>query len=48
VHCSFCGRSNSEVGVMVTGPEGAYICASCAERCRELFEARQKAERAGQ
>jgi ATP-dependent Clp protease ATP-binding subunit ClpX len=35
-HCSFCGKSSDEVGLMITGP-GVYICDSCVESCEEII-----------
>lgn len=34
-HCSFCGRSESQVGALLAGIDG-YICNECAERAHEL------------
>jgi len=31
--CSFCGRSNREVGILVLGPNGVNICNDCVEIC---------------
>lgn len=46
--CSFCGRSESEVGFLITGINGC-ICDECAERAHEIVEeaAEQKKEEAG-
>jgi ClpX C4-type zinc finger len=35
--CSFCCRPGSEVGSLVAGPVGAYICRSCTERAAGLL-----------
>ena len=35
--CSFCGRSESEVGFMITGLNG-YICDSCAQQAYEIVQ----------
>lgn len=45
--CSFCGRSENEVGFLITGINGC-ICDSCAEQAHEIVEEafRQKKEAA--
>ena len=35
--CSFCGRSDKEVQLMITGIDG-YICNECVERAKEICE----------
>jgi ATP-dependent Clp protease ATP-binding subunit ClpX len=35
--CSFCGRSESQVRRLITGPEGAYICNECVDLCRDIL-----------
>ena len=35
--CSFCGRAKSEVGALVEGLGGAYICRECADEARHLL-----------
>lgn len=35
--CSFCGRSESEVGEIVVSKLGGYICRSCAKQCYDMF-----------
>ena len=35
--CSFCGRSESEIGFLITGIDGC-ICDECAERAYEIVE----------
>ncbi|NMM99459.1 ATP-dependent Clp protease ATP-binding subunit ClpX [Bifidobacterium sp. DSM 109958] len=45
--CAFCGKSESEVGKLVTGP-GCAICDECIELCvRVLSEAREAETRRG-
>ena len=34
--CAFCGRSRSEVGILVMGPDGVNICDECAEICIQM------------
>ncbi len=36
-YCSFCGKSEREVGPMIEGPENIYICASCIELCSSII-----------
>jgi ATP-dependent Clp protease ATP-binding subunit ClpX len=35
--CSFCGKSQTEVKMLVSGP-GVFICDECVERCQEIIE----------
>lgn len=35
LYCSFCGKSDREVGYLVTGPS-VFICNECVEMCREI------------
>ena len=35
--CSFCGRSDKEVQLMITGIDG-YICNECVERANEICQ----------
>ncbi len=37
LHCSFCGKSQSEVAKLVAGPNGVFICDECIETCREML-----------
>ena len=30
-HCEFCGRSESEVGKLISAPSGVCICDGCVE-----------------
>ena len=34
--CSFCKKSQREVGLLVAGPHGMYICDECAKRCFDI------------
>lgn len=40
--CSFCGRSASEAGGLLSGIGGARICADCAQAANNAFELRAK------
>ena len=35
--CSFCGKSQRDVGPMVEGPKDVYICKSCVELCHNII-----------
>ena len=34
--CSFCGKSQEEVGKLIAGPN-VYICDECIELCNEIM-----------
>jgi ATP-dependent protease Clp ATPase subunit len=36
-HCSFCGKTQSEVGKLIAG-EDAYICNECVDVCLDLYK----------
>jgi ATP-dependent Clp protease ATP-binding subunit ClpX len=36
--CSFCHRSYEEVGRLISGPDGVYICDECVALCAEILE----------
>ncbi|NLF30573.1 MAG: ATP-dependent Clp protease ATP-binding subunit ClpX [Planctomycetes bacterium] len=35
--CSFCNRSQRDVGPMVEGPDNVFICANCVELCHNII-----------
>lgn len=35
--CSFCSRASDDVGPIVEGPNGVYICANCVELCHNII-----------
>ncbi len=35
--CSFCKKSESEVGGLIKGPDGLAICRYCVDVCKDLF-----------
>ncbi len=39
--CSFCGKKSSEVGVLLKGLDGSYICSDCIERGNQLLQQAQ-------
>ena len=36
--CSFCGKQQSQVDHLITGPNGVYICNECIELCSHMIE----------
>ncbi len=42
-HCSFCGKTQSEVGKLIAG-EDAYICNECVDVCLDLVETSKQVE----
>lgn len=36
--CSFCGKSQRDVGPMVEGPKDVYICKACVELCHNIIK----------
>ncbi len=41
-YCSFCGRSASEVLVLIAGPKDTYICDRCIEACNAIIKEQKK------
>ena len=37
VKCSFCGKSQQQVGKLIAGP-GVYICNECVRLCNDIIE----------
>lgn len=46
LHCSFCGKSDSEVEKIIVGPNRMTICNECIEQCAHLL-AKETASNAG-
>jgi len=40
--CSFCHRTSDEVGPIVEGPSGVYICANCVDLCHSIIRQEQR------
>ena len=40
--CSFCGRDQSQVDTLITGPNGVTICNYCIDECYELIHSRKE------
>ena len=45
-NCSFCRKSDREVGPLVEGPEDVYICGECIELCQSILD-QEKRRRGG-
>jgi ATP-dependent Clp protease ATP-binding subunit ClpX len=43
-HCSFCGRSRTDVPQMIASPHGAVICADCVGVCNQLLAGQNAAK----
>ncbi|MCS6875791.1 MAG: ATP-dependent Clp protease ATP-binding subunit ClpX [Aquificaceae bacterium] len=41
-HCSFCGRSQSEVFILISGPNDTFICDRCVEACNNVIREQRK------
>ena len=46
--CSFCGKSETEVTGLITGPGGVFICSECVELCDSLLNQKEAHEQADQ
>ena len=44
--CSFCGRPESEVGILITGMNG-YICDSCSQQAYEIVKEAMQTSKSG-
>ena len=40
--CSFCGKSQKQVGQMIAGPDGIFICDECIGTCNEILKIQMK------
>ena len=38
VRCSFCNKTQAQVGKLIAGPNGTYICDECIGICSEIIE----------
>ena len=43
LRCSFCGRNEDEVGQLISGPNGVFICDNCVGLCNEILGQRAEA-----
>ena len=39
IRCSFCGKTQDQVGRLISGPNGAFICDECVDLCTSIIEA---------
>ena len=46
-HCSFCGKSESEVETIINGPNGMTICNECIETCEYILNKGKSADNSG-
>lgn len=46
IRCSFCGKTQDQVGRMISGPNGAFICDECVDICAEIIEEENLEEKA--
>ena len=50
-HCSFCGKSRSQVRKLIQGPNGVFICDECVNECADIIsedDAAQYADEKGE
>lgn len=38
IRCSFCNKTQAQVGKLIAGPNGVYICDQCVDVCVEIIE----------
>mgnify|MGYP000030239250 CR=1 FL=1 len=38
MHCSFCGKSRSQVSKLIAGPGGVFICDECVHACTDMID----------
>ena len=46
IRCSFCGKTQDQVGRMISGSNGAFICDECVDICAEIIEEENLEEKA--
>ena len=44
IKCSFCGKTQKQVGQLIAGPDGIYICDECIRTCNEIMNFDYKSE----
>ncbi len=47
-HCSFCGRGEQDVELLIPSPEGVFICNDCVEVCTQILDDYMPAEAVGE
>jgi ClpX C4-type zinc finger len=40
LYCTFCGKGQSEVVVLIAGPGSAFICNECVALCNDIVQKR--------
>ncbi|WP_077598083.1 ATP-dependent Clp protease ATP-binding subunit ClpX [Olsenella urininfantis] len=48
LHCSFCGKSRSQVRKLIQGPNGVFICDECVSECADIMAEHGFADEGGQ
>ena len=43
IRCSFCGQTSKQVGQMIAGPNGIFICDECIGTCNDILRMQEKA-----
>ncbi|MEE3392993.1 MAG: ATP-dependent Clp protease ATP-binding subunit ClpX [Lachnospiraceae bacterium] len=38
IRCSFCGKTQNQVGKLISGPAGVYICDQCVALCSSIID----------
>jgi ATP-dependent Clp protease ATP-binding subunit ClpX len=46
LHCSFCGKGQTDVAQLIAGPS-VYICGECVTICNEIIETSKRGGLAG-
>jgi ATP-dependent Clp protease ATP-binding subunit ClpX len=41
VGCLFCRKPDSQVELLLAGPDGVYICGACVESCNRIIAGRR-------
>ena len=42
LYCTFCGRSQEDVAVLIAGPASNFICDGCVDLCRDIVEEKRR------
>ena len=43
LRCSFCGRTDNRVELLLVGPAGVHICGECVDACNRIIERTHRA-----
>ena len=44
IRCSFCGKPRAEVGRIIAGPNGVFICNECIALCNRIIDETEREE----